>query len=243
MIDSTFDINENWSNWITAFNSLISRYVKTKTLKRKRNPPWLTGEILHELHVKNTIRKKLKFNRSELLRNKFKQLRSRVKHMIANERKNYFISVATELNSNPKCFWSLFKYTSKKSSLPQRMTLKTPDNDKTIAADSIADLLNTFFASVFHQDQTHSANENTITDENCLTDIELTVDDILPLLHSLNEHKATGPDGISNKILKETAEQVAPSLCLLFNLSLRSGSLPDDWKISNIVQVFKKGEA
>ncbi|CAB4006013.1 Hypothetical predicted protein, partial [Paramuricea clavata] len=124
------------------------------------------------------------------------------------------------------------------------MTLKSSDNDNTIAADdpnSIADLFNTFFASVFHQDQTHPANETTITDENCLTDIELTVDDILPLLHSLNEHKATGPDGISNKILKETAEQIAPSLCLLFNLSLRSGSLPDDWKISNIYQCSKRG--
>jgi hypothetical protein len=134
-----FDINKNWSNWITSFNSLFSRYVKTKMLKRKRNPPWLTGEILHELHVKNTI----------LLHNKFKQLRSRVKHMIANARKNYFISVATELNSNPKRFWSLFKYASKKSSLPQRMTLRSSDNDDTIAADdpnSIADLFNSFLS-------------------------------------------------------------------------------------------------
>jgi hypothetical protein len=110
VIDPTFDINENWSNWITAFNLLISRYVKTKTLKGKRNPPWLTGEILHELHVKNTIgnsikfKNTIKFNRSELLRNKCKQLRSRIKHMIANASKNYFISVATELNSNPKRF-------------------------------------------------------------------------------------------------------------------------------------------
>ena len=48
--------------------------------------------------------------------------------MIANTRKNYFISVATELNSNPKRFWSLFKYASKKSSLPQRMTLRSSDN-------------------------------------------------------------------------------------------------------------------
>jgi hypothetical protein len=30
-----------------------------------------------------------------------------------------------------------------------------------------------------------------------LTDVELTADDVLPLLHSLNEHKATGPGGIS----------------------------------------------
>ena len=96
-----------------------------------------------------------------------------------------------------------------------------------------------YFTKTKHTQQTKPQSR---TDENCLTDIELTVDYILPLLHSLNEHKATGPDGISNKILKETAEQVAPSLCLLFNLSLRSGSLPDDWKISNIVPVFKKGK-
>ena len=57
-----------------------------------------------------------------------------------------------------------------------------------------------------------------------------------------NEHKATGPDGIPNKILIETAQQIAPSLCLLFNLSLRRGSLPDEWKTSNIVPVFKKGK-
>jgi hypothetical protein len=82
------------------------------------------------------------------------------------------------------------------------MTLKSSDNDNTIAADDpnlIADLFNTFFASVFHQDQTHAANENTITDENCLTDIELTVDDILPLLHSLNELKKLNNSGGKHK--------------------------------------------
>ena len=80
--------------------------------------------------------------------------------MIANACKNYFISIATELKSNPKRFWSLFKYSSKKSSLPQRMTLKSSNSDNIIAADvpnSIADLFHTFFASVFHQDQTDPA--------------------------------------------------------------------------------------
>ena len=62
------------------------------------------------------------------------------------------------------------------------------------------------------------------------------------MLQSLNEHKATGPDGITNKILKETAQQTAPSSCLLFNLSLRCDSLLEEWKTSNIVPVFKKGK-
>ncbi len=217
-------------------------------LKRKRSPPWFNGEILHALHMKDNIRKKLKLNRSELLCNKFKELRSRVKHMIANARKSFFTSLPTDLKLNPKRFWSLFKYSSKKSTFPQRMTVKNPNSDETNDANdpnSIADLFNKYFASVFHNDSDLLTNDDLDTrntDDNCLSDIDLTVDDIYPLLHSLNEHKATGPDGIPNKILIETAQQIAPSLCLLFNLSLRRGSLPDEWKTSNIVPVFKKGK-
>ncbi len=143
MIDSTQNINENWSNWVNAFKSLISRYMKTKMLKRKRSPPWFNGEILHALHMKDNIRKKLKLNQSELLCNKFKELRSRVKHMIANARKSFFTSLPTDLKLNPKRFWSLFKYSSKKSTFPQRMTVKNPNNDETNDANdpnSIADL-------------------------------------------------------------------------------------------------------
>ena len=113
------------------------------------------------------------------------------------------------------------------------MTVKNPNNDETNDSNdlnSIADLFNKYFASVFHNDSdllTKDDLDTRNTDDNCVSDIDLTVDDIYPLLHLLNEHKATGPDGIPNKILKETAQQIAPSLCLLFNLSLRRGSLPD----------------
>ena len=44
------------------------------------------------------------------------------------------------------------------------------------------------------------------------------------------------------RLLKETAHQIAPSLCSLFNRSLNSGSLPEDWKLANIIPVFKKGD-
>ena len=40
--------------------------------------------------------------------------------------------------------------------------------------------------------------------------------------------------------MKETADVIAPSLTELFNLSLRLGCLPEDWKLANIFPVFKK---
>ena len=39
---------------------------------------------------------------------------------------------------------------------------------------------------------------------------------------------------------KKTARQIALSLTLLFNKSLSTGVLPGDWKLANVVPVYKK---
>ena len=42
--------------------------------------------------------------------------------------------------------------------------------------------------------------------------------------------------------MKETADQISPSLTRSFNKSLRLGIFPGDWKLANIVSIFKKGK-
>jgi hypothetical protein len=56
----------------------------------------------------------------------------------------------------------------------------------------------------------------------------LSPDYVLSALLNLDTNKATGPDGIPPKLLKETAHQIAQSLCFLVNLSLQYGSLPEE---------------
>ena len=67
--------------------------------------------------------------------------------------------------------------------------------------------------------------------------------EIQAVLEALDVTKATGSDGIPARLLKETAEVIAPSLCCLFNKSLNTGTLPDEWKLANVVPVHKKGNA
>ena len=54
------------------------------------------------------------------------------------------------------------------------------------------------------------------------------------ILKQLDINKATGSDGIPVCLLKKTADQIAPSLTVLFNKSLRLGIFPEDWKLPNI---------
>ena len=73
---------------------------------------------------------------------------------------------------------------------------------------------------------------------------EITVDPkwVLKLLNNLKIHKASGPDGLSARVLKECSSEIALILALIYNESLAQGTVPDDWRQANVAPIFKKGE-
>ena len=54
--------------------------------------------------------------------------------------------------------------------------------------------------------------------------------------------KASGPNGLSNRILRELSSELAIPFCALFNQSLRSGTFPVSYKEANVCPVPKKGD-
>ena len=73
-------------------------------------------------------------------------------------------------------------------------------------------------------------------------DLLCTEDVTIELITKLEISKATGPDNISARMLKETATSIASSLTKLFNLSLSSGHLPSAWKLARVVPVPKSSD-
>ena len=61
-----------------------------------------------------------------------------------------------------------------------------------------------------------------------MPDISINVSGVHKLLSDLNPFMATGPDAISARFLKETANELAPMLTCLFNQSLTTGEIPQD---------------
>ena len=57
----------------------------------------------------------------------------------------------------------------------------------------------------------------------------------------LDVNKALGPDGIPARVLKECANELAPSLCYLFNKSLSLCVVPSQWELAHVVPIHKKG--
>ena len=75
-----------------------------------------------------------------------------------------------------------------------------------------------------------------------LEHITVTEEEINDVIVNLDPNKASGPDLISNKMIKNVSRAIVKPLCILFNRSLREGVFPDIWKLGNLVPLFKKGD-
>ena len=71
---------------------------------------------------------------------------------------------------------------------------------------------------------------------------EISTENVKKLLSMLNRNKASGPDEILPAVLAEAANELSKPIAILFRKSLKSGSIPKDWKQANESPIFKKGE-
>ncbi len=107
-----------------------------------------------------------------------------------------------------------------------------------------AEAFNAYFVECSTLDETGAVlpdNYQYMTDSRLMS-CETTELDVRKCLSSLDQNKAFGPDGISPRLLREGAFQLAPSLCRLFNLSLRMGKFPRLWKQANVIPLHKKND-
>ena len=108
--------------------------------------------------------------------------------------------------------------------------------------EKVGSLLKSQFASVYTvenlEDMPEPTTRTLLTEP--LTDIKVEYSTVLKILKSLNPNKSTGPDGITSRIIKETAEIAAPIITELIQKSISTGEIPDDWKEAIITPILKK---
>ncbi|CAJ0960777.1 unnamed protein product [Ranitomeya imitator] len=104
-----------------------------------------------------------------------------------------------------------------------------------------ANILNTFFSTVFTVEnemlgEIPRNNENPI-----LRVTNLTQEEVRNRLNKIKIDKSPGPDGIHPRVLRELSNVIDKPLFLIFRDSIATGSVPQDWRIANVVPIFKKG--
>ncbi|KAK4813574.1 hypothetical protein QYF61_011803 [Mycteria americana] len=61
------------------------------------------------------------------------------------------------------------------------------------------------------------------------------------LLHHLDTHTSMGPDEIHPRVLKELADVLTKPLSIIYQQSWLTGEVPADWRLANVMPIYKKG--
>ena len=107
-----------------------------------------------------------------------------------------------------------------------------------------ANLLNEYFATCFNSTFvpstfSHMLDTSEASVEDALNRYDYTIQETEILLRGIKTHSATGPDGVTSWMLRSFSEDIAPLVSSLFNLSIRVGRIPSDWKLSHVVPIPK----
>ena len=76
---------------------------------------------------------------------------------------------------------------------------------------------------------------------NILSDIVIDTATVKKKILKLKPGSAPGPDNITARFLITNVDAMASALCKIFNKSVQSGVIPEDWKLANVTPIFKKG--
>lgn len=244
---------ELWQHFKQAIQDSSAKNIPLKTPKQKSSYPWINQDIRRLIKKRDRKYRKMKkcgaSNYQQEIKQLSKEIQKQLRRAYWQYTENLFTPSSSEENTRPclKRFWTYIKH--QRSSTVGVPTLKS--NGRLITdPKQKAEELNSQFYSAFSDGTAYSAEEFrskcTLPDERDnyqdMAEINITTPGVLKLLANLNPTKAAGPDGISPRVLKELATEIAPILTTIYTSSLQSGQVPADWREALVTPVFKKGE-
>ena len=232
-IVASADINEFWDNSKALFLSAVKDHIPIKTVRNINSPPWIDSEVHHWIRKKYTALKKFRLNKTPERKRKLRILSQTVKVLVRTKHQRYLTKIEASFKDNPKNFWSY-----QKAFLGGRSSANLTISYNHEVAETLvgkAELFNKYFCSVFLP-TTYGLNNSEYITSSSITDmeisqIEVTVDEVMERLSELDTTKACGPDKLSPAEGVQRANSTH---------SLSIGQIPREWKSADVTPIHKK---
>ena len=234
------NVNENYEKIKIHIDKIINDHIPSKLSSSRFNVPWITNSIRRMCRKKQRLYNRAKRTHKSHHWGKFRAHKKDTLRALRRARWNYINNILelslTENNSKP--FWKYIK-----AQRQDNIGVTALKSEGRLFTDNVskAEILNRQFKSVFTQEDKSSIPKLPGPPHPPIGNMEIDTRGVEKLLTRLDPNKASGPDNISCRILKELAIELAPALTAIYQQSIDSGSLPSDWTRANITPVYKKG--
>ncbi|XP_069161463.1 uncharacterized protein [Procambarus clarkii] len=210
--------------------------VKKKS-RREYNNPWFNRQCQEAKVRSRRDWRKYRRQRKEDNRIRCNRTRNDYINIRRVSERNYENDIAIKVKKQPKL---LHSHIRRKMSVNEQVTRQRKTEGAYTESDKkICEVLNASFHGVFTTKPERFPLIEEITLDERLSDIEVTAEEVMKQLTTLDATKAIGPEKLSPWIQKEAAQALSVPLAMIFNESLMSGELPSCWKEANVVPIFR----
>ena len=224
-----------WKKFKLVLSSLVEKFIPTVTVKDNNHPPWFDDESFRLYKRKARLRDKYRETNSANDYKRYSECRKEYK-ILLNEKMRDYVEDESDPGLISKKFWKYLKSTSGGTRIPETVNYGTKFRNNPVGQ---SELFNEFFCDQFSDASSYDIDIDYTYDNSF--DIDFNFRRVRSFLKLVNPNKAAGPDEINGKILKNCAVSLAYPLSIIFRTSYNSGMIPQDWKLANVVPVYKKG--
>lgn len=234
-LDSFFSINDKYNGFLSIINSLTNLCIPIKEVNIKK---------LYKIHypdeIKNLIsRKKELYRLCKINPNKYK-IEYKILARVIKQKLKKFTDAKEEgliLGGQKNLFSFIKSKIGQNDKIPPLIGKDGQIHfDNLNKCNTLADI---FTESFTDNNEPYNEPPSSLTK---ITDIEITSYCISKILEKLPNKNSTSPDSISFNLLKNCKDSLSTIISTLFRIILDDRKIPEIWKISYVIPIFKKGD-
>ena len=239
-------VEEMWSRFLDIVKQCINKYVPTNNTNDVKymckNKPWYNNnEVKEAARAKQNTWNRYKQSKTQEDQDLYRIKLNKYTNVLRNAKRKYENDIATQAKTNCKPF---FRYIRDKRVVKEGIgDLRDGDGNFKVGDLEKCNILNKHFSNCFNGGDYRIMPQVEVGEDGVkMPDIYLDEAQIRNKLAKLVGTKAGGVDGLPSRFLQETAGTICTPLYIIFNKSLATSRVPEDWKKSNVTAIFKSGE-